>query len=107
MVNFIIVIVEQNWFAKNGIEHRDTKTQSFIFERTEQTEQISDSENFAFSIYLFISPCLCVLLYYSRTKLVCEKWIGTQRHKGTEFYFFERTEFTVQSAGFMIFAFSV
>ena len=25
------VIVEQNWFAKNGMEHRDTKTQSFIF----------------------------------------------------------------------------
>ena len=24
-------IVEQNWFAKNGMEHRDTKTQSFIF----------------------------------------------------------------------------
>ena len=47
------------------------------------------------------------LLNYSRTKLVCEKWIGTQRHKGTEFYFFERTEFTVQSAGFMIFAFSI
>ena len=23
-------IVKQNWFAKNGMEHRDTKTQSFI-----------------------------------------------------------------------------
>jgi hypothetical protein len=35
----------------------------------------------------------------SRTELVCEKWIGTQKHKGTEFYLFERTEFTEQSAG--------
>ncbi len=25
------IIVEQNWFAKNGMKHRDTKTQSFIF----------------------------------------------------------------------------
>ena len=25
--------------------------------------------------------------YYSRTKLVCEKWNGTQRHKDTELYF--------------------
>ena len=24
---------------------------------------------------------------YSRTKLVCEKWNGTQRHKDTELYF--------------------
>ena len=29
--NVNVIIVEQNWFAKNGMEHRDTKTQSFIF----------------------------------------------------------------------------
>ncbi len=28
-----------------------------------------------------------VPLFYSRTKLVCEKWNGTQRHKDTELYF--------------------
>ena len=29
--NVNVIIVEQDWFAKNGMEHRDTKTQSFIF----------------------------------------------------------------------------
>ena len=28
-----------------------------------------------------------VVVVYSRTKLVCEKWNGTQRHKDTELYF--------------------
>ena len=30
-IHLFLFIVEQNWFAKNGMEHRDTKTQSFIF----------------------------------------------------------------------------
>ena len=77
----------------------------FLREQSKQSKYLTLKTLPSLSIYF--SPCLCVLLYYSRTKLVCEKWIGTQRHKGTEFYFFERTEFTVQSAGFMIFAFSI
>ena len=34
----MIYLVEQNWFAKNGLEHRDTKAQSFISLR-EQSSQ--------------------------------------------------------------------
>ena len=45
--------------------------------------------------------------YYSKTKLVCEKWNRTQRHKGTEFYLFEVTEFTEQKSDSVTFAFSI
>ena len=34
----MIYLVEQNWFAKNGSEHRNTKAQSFIYLR-EQSSQ--------------------------------------------------------------------
>ncbi len=34
----MIYLVGQNWFTKNGLEHRNTKAQSFIYLR-EQSSQ--------------------------------------------------------------------
>ena len=33
----MIYLVEQNWFAKNGLEHRNTKAQSFIYLREQSS----------------------------------------------------------------------
>ena len=53
------IIVEQNWFAKNGMEHRDTKTQSFIFWEN-RVHRVKVWLYGLYLLYIFISPCLCV-----------------------------------------------
>ena len=53
------IIVEQNWFAKNGMKHRDTKTQSFIFWEN-RVHRVKVWLYGLYLLYIFISPCLCV-----------------------------------------------
>ena len=55
-------IVEQNWFAKNGMEHKDTKTQSFIFWEN-RVHRVKVWLYGLYLLYIFISPCLCASVF--------------------------------------------
>ena len=66
-------IVEQNWFAKNRMEHRDTKAQSSIFLRGQSSRRKDLVRRSLSFLYLFLRGSVPLCSSFNHTPLLMER----------------------------------